>query len=71
MIERYGYFLPKILSFCSVEYMHGVLDGKRYAPKYEDVKLRPCPRPPVKEEVLKEVIKALPEGKSLGDTSKH
>ena len=55
MIERYGYFLPKNAGFCSVEYMHGVLEGNRYAPKYDDIKLRPCPRPPPKDEVLKEL----------------
>mgnify|MGYP001319420039 CR=1 FL=1 len=52
MIERYGYFLPKNPSFCSVEYMHGVLDSTHYAPKYEAIKLRACPRPPPKDEVL-------------------
>jgi len=26
--------------------MHGVRDGKYYCPKYEDIRLLPCPQPP-------------------------
>ena len=46
-MERAGYYLPNE-SFADISYMSGVLDGSRWAPKYTDVKLRPCPRPPPK-----------------------
>ena len=33
--------------------------GKIYVPKFEEVKLRPCPKPPLKKFVILEVLKEL------------
>ena len=52
MTERYAYFLPKASAFVSMEYIALVLAEKVYAPKYVDIKIRPCPRPPPKELIL-------------------
>ena len=37
--------------------MAGIRDGKIYCPKYDDMKLQPCPDPPSKESILEEVVK--------------
>ena len=70
LVLRYGYYLPNS-SFCSVAYMHGVLGGSMYYPKYKEVRLLPCPRPPPKPELLAAVQTALARnGKTIGDTSR-
>ena len=70
---RKGFLLPNN-TYADVEYLDGVFQGPRWAPEYEKIKIRPCPRPPPKANVLREVqetleLKGLP---SLGDcTKKH
>ena len=72
MLKRYGYCLPRGDSFCSVEYMADVLGGRCYAPKYVDVRLRPCPKPPLREVLLAEVeLELQKQRKTLGDCSKQ
>ena len=53
--------------------MDGVINGLRYAPKYDDVVVRPCPRPPPKAALIFEIENLLKEQKkpSLGDCSKR
>ena len=44
---RNGYYLPKIKStMVTEEYMRNVISGKAFCPKFEDIKMLPCPRPP-------------------------
>ena len=54
-MKRNDYYLPKG-PFCNIEYMFGVLNKQYYCPTYTDVRLRPCPTPPPKSELLDEVI---------------
>ena len=70
-IVRNGYLLPNA-AFADVEYLDAVIQGTRWAPEYEHIKIRPCPRPPSKETLLKEVqdlleMKGLPP---IGDCTK-
>jgi hypothetical protein len=49
-VERNGWYLPKRKSnACTEEFLKKVLMGKTWCPKYEDIRIRPCPRPPSKK----------------------
>ena len=51
---RNGFYLPKIKSsMVTEEYMRNVLTGKAFCPKYDQIKLHPCPRPPGKDVLLR------------------
>ena len=43
-------------SINTVKNIQEVKEGTIYVPKYEEVKLRPCPKPPLKHFVIKEVL---------------
>ena len=43
-------------SINTVKNIQEVKEGTIYVPKYEEVKLRPCPKPPLKHLVIKEVL---------------
>lgn len=67
-VTRYGYYLPKYKSNMITEaYLTQVLAGELYCPKYEAIRLQPCPLPPDKDTLLKaaRAIKT-PGNKSLG-----
>ena len=49
---------------CNEKYLKKVLLGKVYCPKYEDIKMLPCPRPPSKT-VLYEKFKAIMPSKKF------
>ena len=58
MILRNSFYLPaRNSSFCTVDYLIAVKKGELFCPKYEDIRLRPCPIPPTKLELIKEIIK--------------
>ena len=48
-------------SINTVQHIQQVKEGKMWVPMYEDVRLRPCPKPPLKNFVLKAVENALQE----------
>ena len=54
-------------------YLRNVLTGKTFCPKFSDVKLRPCPRPPSKEVLLKKFMKIVADHswQSVGIDEKH
>lgn len=54
-MTRYGYYLPQSEAFCTVPYLFGVMQKTIYAPKFAAIKLRPCPTPPLKELILREI----------------
>ena len=74
MAERKGWILPKLNTpFCSLEYLAGVTHEKRkyWCPHQTEYIKRNCARPPLKEDVLKEVLSILEEkNEKLGDLSK-
>jgi hypothetical protein len=39
-------------SINTVKNIQEVKEGKMYVPRYEEVKLRPCPKPPLKSFVI-------------------
>ena len=46
---RNGLYMWKYnCSINTVKSIQGVKEGKIYVPRYEEVKLRPCPKPPLK-----------------------
>ena len=50
---RNGYYLPKFkTTMITEEYMRNVITGKAFCPKYSDIKMLPCPRPPNKDVLL-------------------
>jgi len=52
---RNGWYLPKYkASIITENYLTAVITGKIYCPKYSDIKLIPCFRPPDKEILLKD-----------------
>ena len=38
------------------EYMRNVITGKAFCPKYSEIKMLPCPRPPNKDVLLKKFL---------------
>lgn len=54
---RNGYYLPKLKSTMVTEsYMKNVLMGKTWCPKFADIHVRPCPRPPAKKILLQKLM---------------
>jgi len=70
---RNGYFLPKFKSSIITEdYIYGVLTGNVLCPKYRDIKLLPCPRPPDKDSLINYATKAMSKhSKPMGIDSSH
>ena len=54
IVVRDGYYLPTD-SFADVDYLYGIIAGERWAPRYKEMKMRPCPRPPLKSELVSAV----------------
>ena len=48
-------------SMNTVQNIISVKDGKIFVPKFEDVRLGPCPKPPLKSFVISEVLNELSE----------
>ena len=50
IMTQHGWFLPKHdIPFTTSDYLYDVVHKNVFCPKYEDVRLRPCPYPPPKE----------------------
>ena len=57
---RNDFYLPqKKCAWMTKKLMTAILLGTKYCPKYEDLKLRPCPVPPPKALIIKEVCKEI------------
>jgi hypothetical protein len=51
---RNGFKLPSYKSgIINEAYISGVINGEIFCPKYSDIRLLPCPRPPDKETLIK------------------
>lgn len=70
---RNGYYVPKLKSKAvTEEYLLGVVASRYWCPRYEEIRLLPCPRPPILEVLygkLKEV--ALRDKRTLGMDEQH
>ena len=56
-MQRNGFFVPKLKSgFCNFDYLNGVRFGQLYCPKYSELKLRACPKPASKREIITELL---------------
>ena len=52
-LMRNGMMVPPYASKCIThEYLQGVKCGDFYVPLYDDVRIRPCPNPPVKRRIF-------------------
>jgi hypothetical protein len=52
-VQRNGYYLPKLkTTMITEDYMRNVISGKAFCPKYAEIKMLPCPRPPCKQVLL-------------------
>ena len=59
-MERNGFYLPSVgSSRVTKKWLADVRAGCAYCPRYEDVRLRPCPEPPRKSVLAFEVANAL------------
>jgi hypothetical protein len=57
-MQRSKFFLPHLKSsLVTQEYMQGVRSKVLWCPLYSDLKPQPCPDPPSKEFLVKEVLK--------------
>jgi hypothetical protein len=65
---RNGFYLPKFKSGILTEtYITDVICGRLYCPKFVDIKLLPCPRPPDKDTLIKYVKEInTPNSKKFG-----
>jgi len=67
-VVRNGYYLPKIkTTMITEDYMRNVITGKAFCPKYSEVKMLPCPRPPCKQ-VLLDKFHRICQGQNLVHT---
>ena len=56
-LDRIGIRLPPIKSpGCTVDYMNKTYTGEYWCPKYNELKVRTCYKPPSKERVFTEVV---------------
>lgn len=63
---RNGWYLPKYKSSLITEdYLMKVINGKVYCPKYQDIRLVPCPCPPEKEILLRDFNRMLASEKKV------
>ena len=71
-LTRKGWFLPKKSGgFVTLRYLDAVFKGTYWVPRYADVILAPCPRPPEIKILYGEVENLLQQkSKTLGDTTK-
>lgn len=50
---RNGFYHPKLkCSMVAEEYMRQVIIGKAFFPKFKEIRMKPCPRPPNKNFLL-------------------
>jgi len=55
-MQRNGFYLASPNStLITVQYMLDIKDGVTWCPLYEDVRIRPCPRKPLKQLIIQEV----------------
>ena len=53
IMVRNSWYLPRIkCSAVTVDYMLAVREGQIFCPKFEDIRLKPCPKPPSKDELM-------------------
>lgn len=56
---RNGFYVPTLKSGCCTEdYLINVLTPKDWCLRYEEMRPRPCPRPPQKDILIEKVLKA-------------
>ena len=70
---RNGWYMPKYKSSIITEdYITNVITGKLFCPRYEEIRLSPCPKPPDKQVLLKDFTKlVLSERKISGIDEAH
>jgi hypothetical protein len=70
---RNGWYLPKFKSTIITEdYITNVITGKIYCPKFEEIRLVPCPRAPEKDILLRDLQRLMTsEKKSCGIDDIH
>ena len=55
-MQRIGFYLPAITStIVTKSFLDKVYEKKEWCPKYHEVKLRPCTRPPIKSYFIDEI----------------
>ena len=55
MVRNRYYLWAYSSNVCTLDNLDDVKEGRQYAPVYDEVHLEPCPRPPLKQFVLKEI----------------
>jgi hypothetical protein len=55
MVRNRYYLWAYSSNVCTMDNLDDVKEGRQYAPVYDEVHLEPCPRPPLKQFVLKEI----------------
>ena len=70
---RNGWYLPKFkCTIITENYITNVITGKVYCPKYSDIRLVPCPKPPEKEVLLRDFARLMSsEKRSAGIDVNH
>lgn len=55
---RNGFYPPPLTcKGCTKEYLLKVKSGEYYVPRFDAIKLRPCPCPPLKKRIYQEIMK--------------
>jgi hypothetical protein len=59
-LVRSGFYLPsKTSPVCSEDFLMKVMRGEIWLPRYEDIRLKPCPSPPTKAILIEKVNTAM------------
>ena len=59
VLTRNGFYLPKSDCFCTLEYLAAVSQAQVFTLNYEEIKRRPCPRPPTRAILMTEIERVL------------
>ena len=53
-VVRNGFYLPRLKStMITEEFMKNVITGKAFCPRFDEIRMLPCPRPPTKDVLMK------------------
>ena len=69
---RNGYYMPRLSSsLCTNTYMVKVRDGEIWCPRYREVRLLPCPRPPSKEVLMMKLAAVMDATNRISGVDPH
>lgn len=68
ILTRNRYYLPSPkCQLVTVDYLMEVMQGNVWVPKFPDIRLLPCPKPPIRKYILEELLIAMSKHSTYKD----